>query len=76
MQTQGRPESSVDKGSSIVAGIIDLRTVSGANEVAFAAIDRAVSGATSGPWHLSENEIANQPSELLRHLIRERHHAS
>jgi len=64
----------VDKGSSIVAGIIDLGTARATGGFAFAAVGPAVSGPTSGL--LSGNEVADEAGESLRHLIGKRHHAS
>jgi hypothetical protein len=76
LQTRGRPDSSVDKGSSIVAGIIDLGTASDASGFAFTAIEFAVSGVGSPSPLPSGNEIADHAGEFLRHLIGERYHAS
>jgi hypothetical protein len=66
----------VDKGSSIVAEIIDLGTASATGGFAFAAVRPAVSGTTSGLGRLSRDEIADEAGESLRHLIGKRHHAS
>ena len=67
-----RLDSCVDKGSSIVAEIIDLGMASAAGGFAFAAAGPAVSalGRSGG------NEIADEAGESLRHLIGKRHHAS
>jgi hypothetical protein len=64
--------SCVDKGSSIVAEIINLGTADAAGEFPFAAVERGVS--VSGD--LSGDEIADEAGESLRHLIGKRHHAS
>ena len=64
--------SCVDKGSSLVAEIINLGTAGAAGEFPFAAVDRGVS--VSG--HMSGDKIADQAGESLRHLIGKRHHAS
>ena len=64
--------SCVDKGSSLVAEIINLGTAGAAGEFPFAAVQRDVS--VSG--HLSGNEVADEAGEGLRHLIGKRHHAS
>ena len=66
----------VDKGSSIVAEIIDLGTASATGGFALAAAGPAVSGPTSALGRLSGDEIADQAGESLRHLIGKRHHAS
>ena len=72
----------VDKGSSIVAEIIDLGTASATGGFAFAAVGPAVSApGRSSPGrsalaHLGGNEITDEAGESLRHLIGERHHAS
>ena len=62
----------VDKGSSIVAEIIDLGTASATGGSAFAAAGPAV----SAPGRLSCDEVADETGESLRHLIGKRHHAS
>ena len=64
--------SCVDKGSSLVAEIINLGTAGAAGEFPFAAVDRGVS--VSG--HVSGDKIADHAGESLRHLIGKRHHAS
>jgi hypothetical protein len=64
--------SCVDKGSSLVAEIINLGTAGAAGEFPFAAVDPGVS--VSG--HMSGDKIADQAGESLRHLIGKRHHAS
>ena len=74
MQTHDALIGCVDKGSSIVAGIIDLGTARATGGFAFAAAGPAVSGPTSGL--LSGNEVADEAGESLRHLIGKRHHAS
>lgn len=76
-----RLDSCVDKGSSIVAEIIDLGMASAAGGFAFAAVGPVVSGSTSGLGRLNlgrlgGNEIADEAGESLRHLIGKRHHAS
>jgi hypothetical protein len=76
VQTHVALISCVDKGSSIVAEIIDLGMTSAAGGFAFAAVGPVVSGSTSGPGRLGGNEIANEAGESLRHLIGKRHHAS
>ena len=77
----------VDKGSSIVAEIIDLGTASATGGFAFAAVgpavsalghsapDRSVLGRSSLD-RLGGNEITDEAGESLGHLIGERHHAS
>ena len=62
----------VDKGSSIVAEIIDLGTASATGGFALAAVGPAVSAL----GYLSGDEIADEARESLRHLIGKRHHAS
>jgi len=64
--------SCVDKGSSLVAEIINLRTAGAAGEFPFAALQRGVSVSGS----LSGNEVADEAGKSLRHLIGKRHHAS
>jgi hypothetical protein len=64
--------SCVDKGSSLVAEIINLGTAGAAGEFPFAAVQRGV----SAPLHLRGNEVADEAGESLRHLIGKRHHAS
>ena len=64
--------SCVDKGSSLVAEIINLGTAGATGGFPFAAVGRSVSVSGS----LSGNEIADEAGESLRHLIGERHHAS
>jgi len=64
--------SCVDKGSSLVAEIINLGTAGAAGEFPFAALQRGVSVSGS----LSGNEVADEAGESLRHLIGKRHHAS
>ena len=76
MQTHVALIGCVDKGSSIVAETIDLGTASATGRFAFAAAGPAVSGPTSGLGRLSDNEVADQAGESLRHLIGKRHHAS
>ena len=76
MQTHVALIGCVDKGSSIVAEIIDLGTAGATGGFAFAAAGPAVSGPDSGPGHLSGNEVADEAGESLRHLIGKRHHAS
>jgi hypothetical protein len=76
-----RVDGCVDKGSSIVAEIIDLGMASAAGGFAFAAVGPAVSVAASdlsrqSLGRLSDKEIANEAGESLRHLIGKRHHAS
>ena len=72
----------VDKGSSIVAEIIDLWTASATGGFAFAAVGPAVSApGRSSPGRssldrLGGNEITYEAGESLRHLIGKRHHAS
>lgn len=82
MQTHVALIGCVDKGSSIVAEIIDLGTASATGGFALAAVGPAVSGlgrsglGRSAPGRLSRNEVANEAGESLRHLIGKRHHAS
>jgi hypothetical protein len=64
--------SCVDKGSSLVAEIINLGTAGAAGEFPFAAVQRGV----SAPLHLRGNEVADEAGESLWHLIGKRHHAS
>jgi hypothetical protein len=59
-----------------VAEIIDLGMASAAGGFAFAAVGPAVSVAASDLGRLSDNEIANEAGEGLRHLVGKRHHAS
>lgn len=67
----------VDKGSSIVAEIIDLGTASATGGFAFAAVGPAVSApGRSSLGRLGRNEITDEAGESLGHLIGERHHAS
>jgi len=77
----------VDKGSSIVAEIIDLGTANATGGFAFAAVGPAVSApgrsapgrsspGRSSLGRLGGNEITDEACESLRHLIGERHHAS
>ena len=76
MQTRVALIGCVDKGSSIVAEIIDLGTASATGGFAFAAVSPAVSGPTSGSGRVGGDEIADEAGESLRHLIGKRHHAS
>jgi hypothetical protein len=62
----------INKGSSIVAEIIDLGTASATGGFVPAAVGPAV----SDPGRLGGNEIADEAGESLRHLIGKRHHAS
>jgi hypothetical protein len=72
-----RPDSCVDKGSSIVAEIIDLGTASATGGFALAAAGPAVSGLDRlNLGRLGGNELADEAGESLRHLIGKRHHAS
>src|SRR5215216_3291748 len=64
--------SCVDKGSSLVAEIINLGTAGAAGEFPFATVQRSVSVSR----HLRGNEVADKAGESLRHLIGKRHHAS
>ena len=72
----------VDKGSSIVAEIIDLGTANATGGFAFAAVGPAVSApgrSSPGRSHLGRlggDEITDEACESLRHLIGQRHHAS
>ncbi len=76
MQTHVALIGCVDKGSSIVAEIIDLGTASATGGFAFAAVGPAASVAASDLGRLSGNEITDEAGESLRHLIGKRHHAS
>ena len=64
----------VDKGSSIVADIIDLGTANATCGLAAVAVESAISGAISGLGR--GQEVADEAGEGLRHLIGKRHHAS
>jgi hypothetical protein len=67
-----RLDGCVDKGSSIVAEIINLGTEGATGGFPFAAVRRSVSVSGS----LSGNEFADEAGESLRHLVGKRHHAS
>src|SRR5438876_246305 len=60
-----RLDSCVDKGSSIVAEIIDLGTASTKGGFAFAAVGPAASAAASDLGRLSGNEITDEAGESL-----------
>jgi hypothetical protein len=64
--------SCVDKGSSLVAEIVNLGTAGATGGFPFATVQRSVSVFGS----LSGNEIADEAGESPRHLIGKRHHAS